>query len=128
MDVLRHYDVAEDFELVLLAGGFERVEEDVPCRCRVEEWIAVVTTEGDEVVVAFLLVTLQVERHGWIVVGGPTGGIFVVGGVKAVELRSMPTLGAMKLRRRWGTPVWWRFTHLSDDETVAKMGHPAVVG
>jgi len=29
MDVLRHDDVAEDFELVTLAGEFEGVEEDV---------------------------------------------------------------------------------------------------
>jgi hypothetical protein len=29
MNVLRHDDVAEDFELVVAAGAFERVEEDV---------------------------------------------------------------------------------------------------
>ena len=29
MDVLRHDDVAEEFELVLFAGAFEGVEEDV---------------------------------------------------------------------------------------------------
>ena len=29
MDVLRHDDVAEDFEVVALAGEFEGVEEDV---------------------------------------------------------------------------------------------------
>ena len=30
MDVLGHDYVAEDFELVMSAGAFERVEEDVP--------------------------------------------------------------------------------------------------
>jgi hypothetical protein len=28
--------------------------------------VAAVTTEGDEVVVAFLLASLEPERHGWI--------------------------------------------------------------
>ena len=27
---------------------------------------------------------------------------------------------------RVGHGRWWRFTHLSDDEAVAKMGHPAL--
>jgi hypothetical protein len=37
-----------------------------------------------------------------------------------------------KYAKGWGTrfcgghPDWWRFTHLSDDEAVAKMGHPVL--
>jgi len=64
--VFGHDDVAEDAEVVALAGEFERVEEDVSGVWGVEVGFAIVTTEGDEVVVAFFLVTLQAQRHGWI--------------------------------------------------------------
>jgi hypothetical protein len=43
-------------------------------------------------------------------------------GVKGLR----PTLP--QLHAKDGAPdLWWRFTHLSDDEAVAKMGHPAFV-
>lgn len=57
VNVLRHDDVAEDFELAMAAGALERVEEDVSCGRSVEVGFAVVATEGDEVVVAFLLIS-----------------------------------------------------------------------
>ena len=49
-----------------MADAFERVEEDVFCGGGVEVGLAVVATEGDEVVVAFLLVALEAKRHGSI--------------------------------------------------------------
>jgi hypothetical protein len=55
MDVLRHDDVVEDFEIVALPGEFEGVEEDVFRSTSSEVGFAAVTTEGDEVVVAFSL-------------------------------------------------------------------------
>jgi hypothetical protein len=66
VNVLRHYDVPEEFELIVSAGTFERVEEDIFGGLGVEVRIAVVATEGDEMVVAFLLVSLEPERHGMI--------------------------------------------------------------
>jgi hypothetical protein len=56
----------------------------------VEIWQAMIATEGDEVVVAFTVGSMEPERHGWIV-------DFRVGP------RPMSTLGAMRPRRRWGT-------------------------
>lgn len=66
VDVLGHDDVAEDFEVVALAGEFEGVEEDVFCVWGVEIRFTAVTTEGDEVIVTFLLVSYEAQRHGWI--------------------------------------------------------------
>ncbi len=61
-----HYDVAEDLELVSAACSLQRVEEDVFRGGGVQVGSAVVATEGDEVVVAFLLVSLEAQRHGLI--------------------------------------------------------------
>ena len=66
VDVLGHDDVAEDFEVVASPGEFEGVEKDIPCLGRVEIRLTAITTEGDEVIVTFLLVSLQAQRHGWI--------------------------------------------------------------
>ena len=58
----------------------------------VEVRLAVVTTEGDEVVVAFLLVSLEAERHGFIL------------GYRVRALRECPHLRI----EIWGTQVlWW---------------------
>jgi hypothetical protein len=59
MNVLRHDDLAEKLELVSAAGVFEGVEEDVVRGWGVEVGSALVATEGDEVGVAFLLVSFQ---------------------------------------------------------------------
>jgi hypothetical protein len=53
VDVFGHDDVAEDVEVVALAGEFEGVEEDVSSVWGVEVGFTIVTTEGDEVVIAF---------------------------------------------------------------------------
>lgn len=65
VDVLGHEDVAEDVKLVLLSYAFEGVEEDGAGVVVVEVGETVVTTEGDEVVVAESVVSLKVARHGW---------------------------------------------------------------
>ncbi len=66
MDVLGHDDVAEDFEVVAFAGEFQGVEEDVFRGRGGEVGFAAVTTEGHEVVVALVLVSLEAQRHGRI--------------------------------------------------------------
>jgi hypothetical protein len=58
MDVLGHKDVAEDEELVADAESFEGIFEGGSGGIVVEVRTSTVTTEGDEVVVAFGLVTL----------------------------------------------------------------------
>lgn len=60
MDVLRHEDVAEDVELVAGAELFEFFEEGCSGEVAVEEGKTAVTTEGDEMIVAERLVSLQV--------------------------------------------------------------------
>src|SRR5216684_7817967 len=66
VNVLGHDDVTEEFKLIVRAGAFERVEKDVSGGLGVEVRIAVVATEGNEVVVAFLIISLEPERHGMI--------------------------------------------------------------
>lgn len=68
VDMLGHDNVAENLELIAFTGEFEGVLEDVSVCGGVEVGLAVVATEGDEVVVALLLVSLEVERHGWALV------------------------------------------------------------
>ncbi len=66
VNVLGHDDVTEEFKLIMSAGTFERVEEDVSGVLGVEVGFAIVATEGDEMVVALLLISLEPERHGMI--------------------------------------------------------------
>jgi hypothetical protein len=62
--MLRHKDIAEELELVALAESLKDVEEGDAGVVVVEVGESVVATEGEEVVVAFGLVTLQTARHG----------------------------------------------------------------
>ena len=64
--MLGHDDVAEDIEVVALAGLFEGVEKGVFGVWGVEVRFTAVAAEGDEVVVAFVMVTLEAQRHRWI--------------------------------------------------------------
>ena len=57
--------VAEDEELVSLAEGLECVREDRSGVVVVQIWESVVTTEGDEVVVAFGLITFRRLGMRW---------------------------------------------------------------
>ena len=63
MDVLRHEDVAVEKELVAVAEGFEGVEKDCAGVVVVEVGETVVTAEGEEMEMAFGLVSLQTTRH-----------------------------------------------------------------
>jgi hypothetical protein len=63
VDVLGHEDVAEDVEAVTDAEFFEGVFEGEAGVVVIEEWKAVVTTEGDEVLVAEGLVALKTAGH-----------------------------------------------------------------
>ena len=67
MDVLWHEDVAVEEELVAATKGFEGVEEDCAGGVVVEVREPVVTTEGEEMEMAFGLVSLQTARHRNIV-------------------------------------------------------------
>jgi len=64
MDVLGHEDVAVEEELVATAEGFEGVQECGLGVVVVQVGETVVTTEGEEVGMAFGLVTLQTAGHG----------------------------------------------------------------
>ena len=63
VDVLRHDDVAEEFETVFLTDGFEGMLEDSCGPRRIEIRLAAVTAEGDEVEVAGLLSTFKAWWH-----------------------------------------------------------------
>jgi hypothetical protein len=64
VDVLGHEYVPEDEELVTLAEGFECVQEDRSGVVVVEVGESVVTTEGEEMEMAFGLVALKTAGHG----------------------------------------------------------------
>jgi hypothetical protein len=93
VDVFGHDDVAEDIEVVASAGGFEGFEEEVAGGGGVEVGEAVITTEGEEVVVAFSLIAMEALGHGGIV-RLPS---------RVVALR--PTLGAVKRCAEGGAPT-----------------------
>jgi hypothetical protein len=62
--VLGHEYVPEDEELVTLAEGFECVQEDRSGVVVVQVGEAVITTEGEEMEMAFGLITLKTAGHG----------------------------------------------------------------
>ena len=63
VDVLGHEDVAEDEEVVSLTDPFKSGEEGAAGVIIVEVGKPVVTTEGEEVMLASGLVSLQTARH-----------------------------------------------------------------
>jgi hypothetical protein len=67
VDVLRHEDVAEEIEPMFLPKTFEGLLEDDAGMVFEEVRETTVTTEGEEVLVAFGLVPLQVAGHEVIV-------------------------------------------------------------
>lgn len=69
--MLGHEDVAEEEKLVALAEPFEGSEEGDAGAVVVEVGEAMVTTEGEEVVVAFGLIALQSAGHGTSLWSGP---------------------------------------------------------
>lgn len=68
MNMLGHEYVAEEKETVTAAELFERFLKEDAGAVAIQIRETPVTTEGDEVVVAFGLITLQMARHGSIVV------------------------------------------------------------
>src|SRR6185312_6459758 len=63
VDVLGHEDIAEEKELVTLSKLLECFLEDDAGAVVVQVGKTAVATEGDEVVVAFGLITLETARH-----------------------------------------------------------------
>jgi hypothetical protein len=67
MDVHWHYNVSAHEELIADAHDFERVFEEVSCDCGSKIGSAAITTEGDEMEVARLLVSDEPFCHAIIV-------------------------------------------------------------
>jgi len=65
--VLGHEDVAEDVERVPSAELFESFEKDCAGVVVVEIRKTLITTEGDEVVVAEAVIALKAARHVWMI-------------------------------------------------------------
>jgi hypothetical protein len=67
MNVVRHQDIAKDIELVTATKFFEFAFEGETGKVVVEIRKTAITTEGDEVIAALGLVSLQGARHEDIV-------------------------------------------------------------
>jgi len=70
MDVFGHENVSEEIELVPLPDVFEDVKEDSARMIGIQIRQAAMTTEGKEVVMAFVLVSLEIVRHARMVARG----------------------------------------------------------
>lgn len=64
MDMFGHQDIGGDAEALSLAGLFEEPLDDVFCFGALEERLAFVATEGDEMKLLGLLEALEAGRHG----------------------------------------------------------------
>jgi hypothetical protein len=64
MSMLWHHDVTQNFEAVAAGSEFKRIKESISGICCCEVSLPAITTEGDKVVVAFMLITLEAQRHG----------------------------------------------------------------
>jgi hypothetical protein len=64
VDVLGHNYVSRDEEVVPGAGALQDFEEDVAGLGSAEEWVAVLTAEGDEVETAGFLEGGKTPGHG----------------------------------------------------------------
>jgi hypothetical protein len=69
MNMLWHHNITWNLEAVVTASEFERIQESIFGICCCEVSLAAVTTKGDKVVVTFILITLEAQRHGWILSG-----------------------------------------------------------
>lgn len=61
--MVRHYDVTIDVEQILLAGLFQDFYESATCFCCSEDVSLTGATEGDEVEISGLVVSLQAQGH-----------------------------------------------------------------
>jgi len=64
MDVFGHDYVSRDVEVIPSARAFENFEEGVAGFGSAEEWVAMLTAEGDEVETVSFLEMLQTPGHG----------------------------------------------------------------
>ena len=65
--MLRHNDIPEDIEFIMSAYLFEGALTAIARLRSAEVGLATVTTEGEEVKIARLLITTEARRHAWIV-------------------------------------------------------------
>jgi hypothetical protein len=63
MNMLGHYNIAQHLEPVMAAGQLKRMKEDVFAVRRREVWGPTIATEGDKVIIAFMLISLQSQWH-----------------------------------------------------------------
>ena len=63
MNVLGHHHVAENLEAIAASDEFQRIEERVFGIWRREVRLPAITTEGDKVIVTFMLITSEAQRH-----------------------------------------------------------------
>ena len=63
MNMLGHYNIAQYSEPVMAAGQLKRMKEDVFADRIREVRGPTIATEGDKVIVAFLLITLEAQWH-----------------------------------------------------------------
>jgi hypothetical protein len=63
MKVLGHDDVSVDHEAVLLARGFQDVQEKVAAFGRAQLRLAVVATAGDEMQIVVAVIAMQALGH-----------------------------------------------------------------
>ena len=108
MDVVRHDDVAEEEELVVLAELFEGFFDDGAGVVVVEIWEPVVAAEVDGVVVALLLIALQTARHEGYGTSGTRLPVVVWGclGGGWGWVRSAPPHPCAKCAHEWGTRIF----------------------
>ena len=66
MDVVRHDDIAADYEIVTEAHGLKRTLEKFARRCVAQVLESVIARVVDEVKTAALLITNEPFRHGCI--------------------------------------------------------------
>ena len=69
--MLRHDDIPENIEFVMPACLFEGALTAIAGLGSAEVGFPTITTEGEEVKIASVLITMEGPRHGWIV--GPMG-------------------------------------------------------
>jgi hypothetical protein len=63
MEVFRHNDVAENPELILQAGFFEDLQEDVAASWAAQDGKTVITAAGDEVEVSYSVISCESRGH-----------------------------------------------------------------
>jgi len=63
MKMLGHYYITQHVEAVTRAHSIEYLNEDISSICRSQEWLSLITTGGDVVVVVKTVDSDQIARH-----------------------------------------------------------------